>query len=114
MILGRRLSHATLPRAHLVLLSLLEVEGRILRRLSGHEIVDTSLRLIALMIGRACGRLWLISHQVDIVHSLWYLSTRVYLLLIDRFDLLHLLLGGGQRRWRDSLLLLCCFRLGCF
>lgn len=66
------------------------------------------------MIGRACGRLWLISHQVDIIHPLWHLSTRVHLLLIDRFDLLHLLLSGGQRRWRNSLLLLCGFWLGYF
>ena len=114
MILWRRLRHAALPRAHLVLLSLLEVKGWVLRRLRGHEIVDTSLWLIALMIGRARGWLWLICHQVDIIHPFWYLSTRIYLLLIDCFDLLHLLLSGGQRRWGDSLLLLCGFRLSCF
>ena len=120
MILWWRLRHAALPRAHLVLLSLLEVEGWVLRRLRGHEIVDTSLRLIALMVCRARGRLWLIGHQMDIVHPLWNLSTRINLLLIDRFYLLHLLLGGGQCRWGDPLLgrwcrlLLCRLRMRWF
>lgn len=94
VVFGRCLRYAALARSHLMLLGLrlLEVKGRILRCLGGHEIVYTPRLLATCLVGRARRRLILI--QVHVVDTFGNFAARIR--RIDRLNMLHLLLGRSQ------------------